>query len=261
MLKFTLTNIVFSNVIIASVLLQLMGFEYWLGLLSVAFVLYFVVLFFGVIKVKWQFFMPIVCRLPNNDNTIFLSFDDGPHEKTAAILDLLQEHRAIGNFFCVGSYLAVKPQLAKRLVNEGHFIGNHSYSHSSKFPIKSGKSIIGELQNTNAVIEKYTGKPCLFFRSPFGVTNPSIARVVKKLNLTTIGWSIRSFDTKDMKGTKTLNKIKKNLKPGDIVLLHDYSPQILFILEELLFFLKKNNFNTERIDTVYHKNYSNDKSF
>lgn len=261
MLKFTLTNIVFSNVIIASVLLQLNGFEYWLGLLSVAFVLYFVVVFFGVIKVKWQFFMPIVCQLPNSDNTIFLSFDDGPHEKTAAILDLLEEHKATGNFFCTGSQIAEKPLLAKRLVDEGHFIGNHTFSHSLNFPIKSGKSITNELQNTNTIIEKFTGNPCMFFRPPYGVTNPTIAKVVKKLNLTTIGWSIRSFDTQDTKGTKALNKIKKNLKPGDIVLLHDYSPQILFILEELLYFLKKNNFNTERIDTLYQKNYSNDKSF
>jgi peptidoglycan/xylan/chitin deacetylase (PgdA/CDA1 family) len=260
MLKFTFTNIVFSIVIIASVLLQLKGFEYWLVLLSVAIVLYFVVVFFGIIKVKWQFFMPIVCRLPNNNNNIFLSFDDGPHEKTTAILDLLKEHKATGNFFCVGSYLAEKPLLAKRLVDEGHFIGNHTYSHSSKFPIKSGKKIAAELHNTNAIIEKYTRQPCLFFRPPYGVTNPTIARIVEKLNLTAVGWSIRSFDTVDMKGTKALNKIKNNLKSGDIVLLHDYSPQILFILKELLCFLKKNNFNTKRIDDIYPKNNCNDKS-
>jgi len=195
--------------------------------------------------------MPITCRFPNKDNSIILSFDDGPHEKTSAILDLLKKHHAKGNFFCIGKHLDANPQLAQRLVEEGHFLGNHSYSHIIAFPIKSKRSVIEELENTNTIIEKYTAKPCRFFRPPFGVSNPTIAHAISKLNMICVGWSIRSLDTKDREGTKALNKIKKNLKSGDIVLLHDHSPQILFILEQLLYFLKKNNFKTQRIDTAW----------
>lgn len=250
MLKFRITNIAFVFGLIASIGLLLEGFEYWWILLIGFLFAYFIIVLLGVVNVKWQFFMPVTCRLPNNDNSIILSFDDGPHEKTAAILDLLKKHHASGNFFCIGKHLNENPQLAQRLVNEGHFIGNHSYSHTNGFPTKSKKYIIGELKDTNAIIEKYTAKPCRFFRPPFGVSNPTIAHAIAKLNMVCIGWSIRTLDTKDREGTKALNRIKNNLKSGDIILLHDHSPQILFILEQLLYFLKKNNFKTQRIDTV-----------
>lgn len=198
--------------------------------------------------------MPIICRLPNPDSSIFLSFDDGPHENTAEILNLLRKYHAKGNFFCIGRHLDENPHLAQQLVDEGHFIGNHSYSHTAYFPTKYKNGIVEELQHTNAIIEKYTGETCKFFRPPFGVTNPHIAKAVKTLNMICIGWSIRSFDTQDREGRKALNKIKTNIKSGDIVLLHDYSPQILSILEELLHFLKEHNLNTQRIDTIFEKN-------
>lgn len=253
MIKFTLTNIIFAGTSVSLLAVFLSGYEYsWILLVAGLFV-YLLIVFGGVINVKWQFFMPIICRLPNPDNNIFLSFDDGPHENTVEIMNLLRKYHAKGNFFCIGRHLDENPQLAQQLVDEGHFIGNHSYLHTAFFPTKSKNSIVEELQHANAIIEKYTGEPCLFFRPPFGVTNPHIAKAVKTLNMICIGWSVRSFDTQDREGRKALNKIKKNLKSGDIVLLHDHSPQILSILEELLCFLKENNFNTQRIDTLFEK--------
>ena len=251
MINFRIANITLIFGLIASIGLLLKGFEYWWLLLIVCLFAYLVIVLLGVVNVKWQFFMPITCRFPNNENSIILSFDDGPHEKTSAILDLLKKHHATGNFFCVGKHLNANPQLAQRMVEEGHFIGNHSYSHTIGFPTKSERSIIEELKNTNTIIEKYTAKPCRFFRPPFGVSNPTIAQAVLKLNMISVGWSIRTLDTKDKVGTKALNKIKKNLKSGDIILLHDHSPQIIYILEQLLYFLKKNNFKTQQIDTIW----------
>lgn len=254
MIKFTLTNIIFTGTSVLLFAMFLMGYEAsWIPLVT-GLIVYLLIVFGGVANVKWQFFMPIVCRLPNPDNSIFLSFDDGPHENTADILNLLRKYHSKGNFFCIGRHLDKNPQLAQQLVDEGHFIGNHSYSHTAFFPTKSKNSIVEELQHTNAIIEKYTGETCRFFRPPFGVTNPRIAKAVKTLNMICIGWSIRSFDTQDREGRKALNKIKKNLKSGDIVLLHDYSPQILSILDELLCFLKEHNFNTQRIDIIFEKN-------
>jgi len=254
MTKFQTANITLIGAIALSIGLKSTEFDYWLVLLMASILIYVLVVSIGAAKVKWQFFMPISCWIPNKNNGIVLSFDDGPQEKTSAILDLLQKYQMVGNFFCIGSHLDKNPRLAKRLVNDGHFIGNHSFTHTNTFPLKSKKSITDEFSKTNQVIEKYTGKPCRFFRPPFGVTNPNIAKAAKKLNLTCIGWSIRSFDTMDQQGEKALEKIKKNLKPGDIVLLHDHSPQILFILEQLLKFLKTNNFKTQRIDTFFKEN-------
>ncbi|MBK6281635.1 MAG: polysaccharide deacetylase family protein [Draconibacterium sp.] len=248
MLKFRTLNIVFALLIVVFAMLQFVGFEHAWILLLFVFVVYVIVVTLGVITVKWQFFMPIICNLPNDRKEIFLSFDDGPGEKTKAILDLLKDYKATGNFFCVGKRLTENPVFAKLIVDEGHFIGNHSYSHTSNFPVQSRKKITEEIKNTNAVIKKITGKSNRYFRPPYGVSNPNIAGAVRKLNMVCIGWSIRSFDTNDKEGTKALFKITSNLKSGDIVLLHDTSPQIIFILERLLIFLLENGFRTQRID-------------
>ncbi len=254
MLKFTTLNIALVFLIVVFTILQFLGFEHaWIFLL-VFFLIYLIVVTLGVIKVKWQFFMPIICNLPNKNQEIFLSFDDGPGEKTKAILDLLKDYNASGNFFCVGKRLAQNTELAKLVVKEGHFIGNHSYSHSNSFPAQSRKVIMEEIKNTNAIIEKLTGKTNSYFRPPYGVSNPNIAGAIRKLNMVCIGWSIRSFDTMDKKGTKALYKITSNLKSGDIVLLHDTSPQIIFILEQLLIFLFENGFKTQRIDLFLKDN-------
>jgi len=248
MLKFKLLNIVFVLIIAVVAIFNILGFKYAWVLLLTAFVIYLLVVIIGVVKVKWQFFMPIICSFPNKKNQVFLSFDDGPTKQTEAILKLLKEYNATGNFFCIGKQLEKKPELAKQLADDGHLIGNHSYSHTNIFPLKSQSKILEEIRKTNFIIEKITGRPNRFFRPPFGVSNPNIARAIQKLNMINIGWSIRSFDTQDKKGTKALDKITTNLKAGDIVLLHDNSPRVLFILEQLLIFLRENNFSTQRID-------------
>ena len=248
MLKFTLTNIVFAVVAVLCILLGVMSFSYWWLLLLVSFFVYSAFVFCGVVNVSWQFFMPITCRIPNTDKHVFLTFDDGPQEQTEAVLDLLKKHDIKANFFCIGKHLEANPKLAQRLHDEGHFIGNHSYSHTVNFPMKSKTFIVEELQKTNALIESYTGKACQFFRPPFGVSNPTVASAVGDMNMSSVGWSIRSFDTKDNDGRKALNKIKRNLKSGDIVLLHDHSTYILFILEHLLVFLKEKGFKSARVD-------------
>jgi len=244
MSKFTLTNITFA---IAAVLCILIGFTYW-WLLLAGFLLYIVLIFCGVVNVRWQFFMPVTCEIPNADKQVFLTFDDGPQEQTEAVLDFLSKHELKANFFCIGKHLEENPKLAQRLSDEGHLIGNHTYSHAVNFPMKSKKIMLEELQLTNAIIESYTGKACSYFRPPFGVSNPTVARAADGLNMTSVGWSIRSFDTKKNDGRKALNKIKRNLKSGDIVLLHDHSTHILFILENLLPFLKEKGFKTARVD-------------
>ena len=250
MLKFNITNIGFLLIGLILISLLQQGYsDMWIPLIA-CFIGYLLIIALGTIHVNYQFYMPIICRLPNPDNCIFLSFDDGPHKNTREILILLKKYGATGNFFCTGRHLEEHPLIAQQLVDEGHFIGNHSYSHTPSFPVKSEKKIVNELKNTNSIIERYTNEPCLFFRPPFGVSNPTIAKAVKILNMKTIGWSIRSFDTQDREGRKAINKIKRNLKSGDIVLLHDHSLQILSILEELLGYIKVHNFTTQRIDTV-----------
>ncbi len=254
MSKFSITNIAIALLALLSFILGVFEFAYdWLVMI-VGIVIYMCVLICGVVNVRWQFFMPITCEIPNSEKAIFLSFDDGPQKQSEAVLNLLKKHNMKANFFCIGKHLEENPTLAQRLFNDGHFVGNHSYLHEVKFPAKSVKNIIAELEKTNEIIERLSGRKSEYFRPPFGVSNPNIAKAVTTLKMKSIGWTIRSFDTSDAKGSKALQKIKKELKSGDIVLLHDHSPHVLSILEGLIPFLKENNYKTQRIDIALELN-------
>ncbi|WP_461638023.1 polysaccharide deacetylase family protein [Labilibaculum euxinus] len=248
MSKFTISNIAVFILALLFFFMGIAGFSYSWVVLVLGLMVYLCVLICGVVNVKWQFFMPIICEIPNLEKEIFLSFDDGPQEQSKAVLDLLKKHNMKANFFCIGKHLEENPEWAQRLFDEGHFVGNHSYLHGLKFPVKSLKNIIAELEKTNEIIERFGGRKSEYFRPPFGVSNPNIAKAVTSLNLKCIGWTIRSFDTSDAKGSKALQKIKGELKSGDIVLLHDHSFHVLSILEGLIPFLKENNYKTQRID-------------
>ncbi len=123
-------------------------------------------------------------------------------------------------------------------MSEGHTIGNHSYSHSKKFGFFSSEKVAVELNRTNAILKKITGKEVKLFRPPFGVTNPNIKRALQKTNHCSIGWSKRSYDTTNISEEKILKRITANLKKGDIILLHDSSAKTFAVLEQLLLFLQ-----------------------
>ena len=254
MSKFTITNIVIAIVALLSVLLQVMGFAFYWVILIAGLVVYMTLLVCGVVNVNWQFFMPITNEIPNSEKQIFLSFDDGPQKQSEVVLDLLKLHDIKANFFCIGKHLEENPKLTQRLFDEGHFVGSHSYLHEVKFPLKSLKNIVDELKKTNQIIEGYSGRKSIFFRLPFGVSNPTVARAVAILNMKCIGWNIRSFDTSERRGMKALQKIKRKIKPGDIILLHDHSSHVIPILEELIPFLKEKNYKAHRIDIALSEN-------
>ncbi len=176
--------------------------------------------------------MQVKC-FSENKARIQLSFDDGPHPTiTPQILRILKKYNQKALFFCIGKNIEKYPETAKQIVQEGHKIGNHSYSHAYTFDFFSVKKVQKELQKTNEIIEKITGTECTVFRPPYGVTNPNIAKAVKNLNMQAVGWSIRSLDTLgDKESIK--NRIKK-AKPGDIILFHDTKENTPEILEDFL---------------------------
>lgn len=185
----------------------------------------------GAFRMGAQVFLPSVCSFPSvNKKNIVLTFDDGPHpEVTPRILDLLAQHNAQAIFFCIGKNIASYPELAQRIVSEGHILANHSYNHSNFIGIYSTRKVINEIQKTEEQIECFV--PSLkLYRPPFGVTNPNIARAVKALGMTVVGWNQRSFDTVSHSEKEVLDRIASDSKNGDIVLFHDtqtITPKIL----------------------------------
>lgn len=185
-----------------------------------------------------------------NRNVIALTFDDGPTEITPEILNLLEKFNQKATFFCIGKQVEKYPEIAKRLVNEGHTIANHTWSHTNKMGFLPEKDVVNEIVSNQKTIKKATGKECHLFRPPFGVTNPNIAKACNKLNLLVIGWNIRSLDTVISSKTKILNRIIPRIKKGSVILLHDTSQKTADVLEQLLIDLKEKEFQSVPVDEL-----------
>jgi peptidoglycan/xylan/chitin deacetylase (PgdA/CDA1 family) len=124
--------------------------------------------------------------------------------------------------------------LVERIDREGHLIGNHSFHHKATFGFQSQSGVRQELLLTEEAIADILGKRPRLFRPPFGVTNPMIARAARKSKSVTIGWSVRSFDTIISDPAKLYRRITQRLKPGDIILFHDYSKSMISVLPAFL---------------------------
>jgi peptidoglycan-N-acetylglucosamine deacetylase len=201
----------------------------WWYLLIIA--LYSLLQAYGSIILSAQFFVPVKFQGNANDHAIAITFDDGPIAgRTEKILDVLKSKDALATFFCIGNRVKETPDLAKRIHHEGHVIGNHSYWHGKMFDLQLPSAISAELMNTDGVIESVTGVRPLFFRPPYGVTNPMVAGALNETKHTVVGWTVRSFDTITKDPDSLFKKVTSGLKSGDIVLFHDYCESTLEIL-------------------------------
>lgn len=157
---------------------------------------------------------------------VYLTFDDGPEPgRTEKILDVLAERNAKAVFFLIGSKIEGNEALVERMLAEGHRVGIHSWSHSWKFPLMSVSKMSDEIERCGKRLEGIVGGPVKFFRPPFGVVNPTVARVVRRFGLRTVGWSIRTFDTsllgREGGMEQILEKVAGKLDDGAVILLHD----------------------------------------
>jgi peptidoglycan-N-acetylglucosamine deacetylase len=190
--------------------------------LIIPLLLFIAITAFGSFNMSSKMFVDAICSNDSFPEGLLLTFDDGPHaENTIEILDILDKNKVKALFFVIGENVVNNPQILEEVNSRGHSIGIHTYSHSSFFGFYPENKIIDEIKSTKNIISQITGKPPIFFRPPFGVTNPPIAKSVKKMGCVTVGWSVRSFDTKIKKGDEILEKTLKKLKGGDIVLFHD----------------------------------------
>lgn len=214
-------------------------------------VIYLLILAFGSAKIDSGFFIPVICRADTTEKSISITFDDGPVAgNTAKILDVLKMNEVTATFFCIGKNITQQIELVKRIDQEGHLLGNHSFSHDYFFDFFSCAKISEELKTTNDLVVNYTQKNMRFFRPPYGVTTPNIAKAVKDNNFVTIGWSVRSMDTITKRKDKLLAKSTGHLKPGDIILFHDSVELTLTILQEFIDLVRKRGFKIVRLDQL-----------
>ncbi|MDR1405570.1 MAG: polysaccharide deacetylase family protein [Prevotellaceae bacterium] len=195
-------------------------------------------------------YVKAVCTLPAREKVMALTFDDGPDSRiTPEILDVLREHHIKAIFFCAGRKIAGQETLLRRAVAEGHLLGNHSFSHTPLFPLLPYAKMKRDLERCEKSIRQITGQqPVSLFRPPYGVTNPVVAKAAAQLGCRTLGWSVRSFDTVKKDYRKVANRINKRIKPGNIILLHDTTPSIPAILNDIIHHARQQGYRFVRAD-------------
>lgn len=153
---------------------------------------------------------------------IALTFDDGPNEPyTSEILDILKKYNVKATFFVLGKNVEFYPSIMKRIVKEGHVIGNHTYSHPYLL-LKSKTQIKYQIKRTEQNIMQITGVKPYLFRSPYGVDNKWIYLAAKQMGYVTIEWSVTGKNGgKEIQPEKIVNDVLKGTENGSIILLHD----------------------------------------
>lgn len=152
---------------------------------------------------------------------VALTFDDGPDpERTPALLDALAELDVKATFFLVGHRVDAFPELAARIVREGHEIGNHTYSHRY-LPLARSRSVARELAATDAAIERATGIRPTLARPPYGGRSPRNVRAFERSEKRLVLWDVNSFDWKGAPADAIVSRVVERTRSGSIVLLHE----------------------------------------
>jgi len=168
------------------------------------------------------------------DENIYLTFDDGPDENiTPRLLELLSKHKIKATFFMVGQKAERYPEIVLQIHKNGHAIGNHSYTHPHLI-FKSKESIEEEIKRTDEAVFEITGKRPTLFRPPHGQFGFAVLSILKSTNHRMVLWSASSQDYKVKTSTEKIQaRMKKYVRPGKIVLMHDGHLQSQHMLEAL----------------------------
>ena len=172
-------------------------------------------------------------------NTIYLTFDCGyENGNTEPILDALKKHDVKATFFVVGNFLETSPEIVKRMIAEGHTVGNHTYHHLDMSSISSMDAFKKETQDVENLFEQITGTPITkFYRPPQGKYNIENLKMAQELGYHTFFWSLAYVDwyqDKQPSKEEAFEKLLGRIHPGAIVLLHSTSDTNGAILDELL---------------------------
>ena len=154
---------------------------------------------------------------------VAITFDDGPHPRyTPQILDILAEYGVKATFFMVGSNAAYHPELVRRVLAEGHEIGNHTQNHYHTANMSS-EELVADILACSKELARFTeGKAPTLFRPPEGVFNEEIKALCKEQGYTIVMWSV---DTRDWAHTPVcdiVSGVRTNVRDGAIILMHDF---------------------------------------
>jgi peptidoglycan-N-acetylglucosamine deacetylase len=165
---------------------------------------------------------PVFYKGPANKKRVALTFDDGPDEVyTPKILDILNEKKIQATFFVIGQQVSEAPEIVKRIMNEGHEIGNHSWSHPN-FMELTASELIKEIKSAETEINSLTGKFTSILRPPYGFVTKSDIQIINDLGYKVIMWSVDTLDWTGLTDAEIISIVNRDLTEGAIILQHSF---------------------------------------
>ena len=204
---------------------------------------------YGILSGRTSMFGPVVRTMKEADGRndgVWLTIDDGPHpDTTPRLLDVLEREGAVATFFLIGSRAEINAELVREIQRRGHGIANHTQTHpSASFWILGARSMWREIAFAQVTLENITHQRPKWFRAPVGHYNIQTHPVAKTLGLRIASWTCRGYDTVRTDVPKILATLKKGLKPGAVIVIHDVTPVCVEVLEGTLRMLKEAGLKT-----------------
>jgi peptidoglycan-N-acetylglucosamine deacetylase len=168
-----------------------------------------------------QFYGRTFTGLKRGSKQLALTYDDGPNDPhTLRLLDVLARHEVHATFFLIGRYVQRRPDIARAIVNSGHVVGNHTFTHPLLI-FKSAEEVCKELSDCRAAIQDAIGNHSSLFRPPFGGRRPAVLRIARELDLTPVMWNVTGYDWNAPPSSVIEKKVSRQMRGGDVILLHD----------------------------------------
>jgi peptidoglycan-N-acetylglucosamine deacetylase len=194
-------------------------------------------------------------KIDTDKKVLYLTFDDGPiADVTPFVLDTLKQYQAKATFFCIGKNVEAHPGIFRRIIREGHAIGNHTYNHLNGWQ-HANTTYFKNIEQCNAVLKKFTppkkNAPAkILFRPPYGKLKPS-QYLKLKTQYKIVMWDILTFDYDLNKRRSTvLNTVMKHGAPGAVVVFHDSLkawPRLQYALPKVLEHFSHKGYKFERL--------------
>ncbi len=199
-------------------------------------------------------FPKYIWDIPNCENKVFLTFDDGPTpEITEWVLEQLKLYNAKATFFCIGQNIEKYPKIFDRLISEGHAIGNHTFNHLKGWNT-SNDNYIENIKKCSVYNSSYSmiENNLELFRPPYGKIKNSQAKALRKLGYKIIMWDVISMDyDQGISSEQCLSNVLNNIAEGSIVVFHDSvkaKEHLQFVLPKTLAYLKEKGLHCEAIE-------------
>lgn len=176
---------------------------------------------------------------------VAVTFDDGPIPATAELLDVLKREGLRATFFVVGQNVVQYPEIARRILAEGHAIASHGHTHADLSAL-SRDDVTGELQQSHRAIKSVTGADVEFVRLPYGHANDEVLERVSAMGLAEVIWTVDTLDWTGV-GAEEILRAVRSTQSGGVVLMHEAAPHTLAALPPIAKYMRENRICTGRL--------------